>query len=134
MTAETRDGITIDRCNQCGGLWFDAQELDRCLLPLYAAGSQPPEARIPERSRGTRRCPRCDQYMTTAGWTALVLDRCPTCRGLFVEAHELAHMERVQPPHHAQSFEAQLHDIMLSTGWTLLHAEGLVLLILRFLR
>src|SRR5688500_10526198 len=116
MTVDTREGITIDRCKECGGLWFDAQELDRCLLALYPDGALPPEARTPDRGRGTRRCPRCDQFMKTAGWTGLVLDRCDTCRGLFVEASELAHMERAQPPLHALSFETQLHDAMLSAG------------------
>ena len=134
MTADTREGITIDRCPSCGGLWFDAQELDRCLLALYAEGSPPPEARIPERGAGTRRCPRCDRFMKTAGWTGLVLDRCPDCRGLFVEASEIMQMERAQPPMEASSIERRLHELMVSAGWALLYAKPVALLIVRFLR
>ena len=134
MTVDSRDGVTIDRCPQCGGLWFDAEELDRCLLALYPEDSPPPEARIPERGMGTRRCPRCTRFMTTAGWTGLVLDRCPTCRGLFVEATELAQMEREQPPLDAVSFETRLQDLMVSAGWTLLSAQTIALVIVRFLR
>lgn len=134
MTPDTREGVTIDRCLSCGGLWFDAQELDRCLLALYAEDSPPPEARIPERGLGTRRCPRCDRYMKTAGWTGLVLDRCPDCRGLFVEASELAQMERAQPPLEAASIETRLHELMVSAGWALLYAKAIALLIVRFLR
>jgi Zn-finger nucleic acid-binding protein len=134
MAVDSRDGVTIDRCYSCGGLWFDAQELDRCLLALYAEDSPPPEARIPERGVGTRRCPRCDRFMKTAGWTGLVLDRCPNCRGLFVEASELAQMECAQPPMDAGTFETRLHEVMISAGWTLLYAKTIALVIVRFLR
>jgi Zn-finger nucleic acid-binding protein len=72
--------------------------------------------------------------MKSAGWTGLVLDRCPTCRGLFVEASELAQMERAQPPMDAASFETRLHEVMVSAGWTLLYAKPIALIILRFLR
>ena len=134
MTPETRGDVTIDRCGRCNGLWFDALELDRCLAAVYPDGAVPPEARIPERGFSVRRCPRCDQVLKTAGWTGLVLDRCTTCRGLFVEASELAQMEREQPPHDAASFERQLNSAMVSAGWTLLTAQGMAVAIIRFLR
>lgn len=134
MVVETREGISVDRCHKCGGLWFDADELDRHLIPLYPDGARPPETRIPERGRSTRKCPRCDRSMSSAGWTGLVLDRCLMCRGLFVETSELAQLEREQPPLEAASFETQLQEFMVSAGWTLLTAKAIALLILRFLR
>jgi hypothetical protein len=61
-----------------------------------------------------------------------VLDRCPQCRGLFVEASELAHLEREQPP--LDGSEIRMHELMVSAGWALLDAKAIAYLIYRFLR
>jgi Zn-finger nucleic acid-binding protein len=134
MRLETRAGVTVDRCARCDGLWFDARELDQCLAGLYPVDASPPEARIPRRGVSTRRCPRCERALETAGWTGLVLDRCGECRGLFVEAREIAQMERDYLPEDAVSFEARLQHAAVAAGWGLLTAQEVALLILRFLR
>jgi Zn-finger nucleic acid-binding protein len=129
MLPDTRSGVTADRCDRCSSLWFDASELDAWL----ADGA--PESVIPRRGPGARRCPRaCDGSMETAGWTDLVLDRCPTCRGLFVEAREIGDLEQFNLPTESQSIESRLQVAMVSAGWTLLSAKGIIILILRFLR
>jgi hypothetical protein len=28
MQKKTRDGVTIDKCNKCGGIWLDKGEID----------------------------------------------------------------------------------------------------------
>jgi Zn-finger nucleic acid-binding protein len=134
MTPETRDGITVDRCERCHGLWFDARELDQWLAGLLPADSPPPEGRIPRRGRGTRQCPHCVETLETAGWTGLVLDRCPNCRGLFVEVHELAQMEGGGLPDERVDFELRLRKALHAVGYTLLSADIILLLLLRFLR
>ena len=134
MHPETRADVTVDRCTKCEALWFDASELDRVLGDAYAASDVSPEARIPRRGIGTRRCPRCAISLETAGWTGLVLDRCKRCRGLFVEARELLQMERERLPDDALTIEARLQGAMVSAGWALLTAHAIALLLMRFMR
>jgi Zn-finger nucleic acid-binding protein len=135
LTPETRAGITVDRCERCGGLWFDAEELDRCLAHIYPDGVPTPESRIPSRGVGSRPCPRCVHALETAGWNDLILDRCTTCRGLFVESKEFLHMQKQElPVGSTETFEAWLTERLVEGGWTLLGAGHLTLLILRFLR
>ena len=132
MEPETQGEITVDRCVRCHALWFDARELDNVLQELYTAGSGP-EERIPKRGLSSRRCPRCDIRLESAGWTGLVLDRCPTCRGLFVEVHDLAQLQREEVPLDAMDFGARLQSAMVSGGWALLTAQGIVQVLIRFL-
>jgi Zn-finger nucleic acid-binding protein len=135
MASLTREGTTVDRCDRCEGVWFDATELDAWLAANYPEGAEPPEERIPVRGEGGgRRCPHCKCAMESAGWTGVILDRCPKCRGLFVEARELKHLEHEEAPHEAHSFEGQFHSAMVTAGWTVLGAKGFILLLLRFLR
>ena len=134
MSVESIDTVVVDRCGHCNGLWFDAAELDRAILQILPPGAEPPEDRIPERGRSTRRCPRCTDWLRTAGWSGLVLDRCPQCRGLFVEAHEWAYFNRQEAPYDATSFEAAFRDAAIAGGSALLTANGLIWIILRLWR
>src|SRR4051812_25663921 len=79
LVPESGHGITVDRCDRCTGLWFDAKELDRWLADFYADTKDLPEHRMPRRGHGGHPCPHCLQPMDSAGWTGLVLDRCPIC-------------------------------------------------------
>jgi Zn-finger nucleic acid-binding protein len=133
MSLEIRQGVTVDRCDRCRGIWFDAHELDHWLTS-QAVAAQVPEATIPRRGIGSRQCPRCDVAMETAGWTGLVLDRCRECCGLFVEAHELLQMETARSIPEGQSVETVIRDALVAAGWTLLSAKTIVFLILRFIR
>ena len=134
MVPETRDGITVDRCERCGGLWFDANELDGWLATARPGVATTAEGWIPRRGVGTRPCPRCSASLETAGWPGVVLDRCPECRGLFVEVNELTSILRGDLPPGTDAFQARLQSAIASAGWTLLGAKTIVLLVLRFLR
>lgn len=135
MAPESRNGVVVDRCGKCRSVWFDIRELDRWLMSHYQLQVDPQlEARIPARERSALQCPRCGAFTQTAGWNVLVLNQCRTCRGLFVEAHELAHLERALPSDEIESFEARFKAVMVSTGWTLLVLRGVVVLFLRLLR
>lgn len=134
MVAECRDGITVDRCVVCQGYWFDATELDLRLAPMLPPGASPPEARVPERGLSTRRCPRCQKPLKTAGWDGLVLDRCPTCRGIFVEWREWRYLLNHDAPHDAQTFESQFREAMIAAGFALLYARAIAIIVMRFWR
>jgi Zn-finger nucleic acid-binding protein len=133
MTPETRAGVTVDKCDRCDGLWFDAAELDRWLGDAYTPDARPPESRIPARGLGSRPCPRCHCALDTAGWTGLVLDRCGTCRGLFVEAPEIIRMQHEGLPAETAAFETRFAEAMVQSGWNVLAAAGLARLILQVL-
>ncbi|MFN0248462.1 MAG: zf-TFIIB domain-containing protein [Kofleriaceae bacterium] len=51
MSEVDRDGITIDRCNSCRGIWLDRGELEK----LIARDSSPRDAQEDERPRYERR-------------------------------------------------------------------------------
>lgn len=134
MNAERVDSVIVDRCERCNGLWFDAKELDQAIQRVLPPGGEPPEDRIPDRSLSSRRCPRCADCLRTAGWTGLILDRCPKCRGLFVEASEWDYLNRREAPYYAQSFEAEFRDAMVAGGSALLTANAILQIILRLWR
>ena len=134
MVPEGRNGVVGDRCERCRGVWFDGAELDRWLRDVLPDAAESVEDRIPQRGTPSRQCPRCAASTETAGWSGLVLERCPECRGLFVESHELDLLERGAHPDSAQSFEERLKWAMVSAGWTLLTMKGVVIILVRFLR
>ena len=134
MYPERRRGVTADRCDRCGGLWFDVQELDVWLADAGSLELGPPESRIPARGLGSRPCPRCNKALDTAGWTDLVLDRCMTCRGLFVEASEFVRMQRQGLPTDSVAIESRLADWLVAAGSTVYTAIQIAYLITQFLR
>jgi hypothetical protein len=122
-----RDGIEVDWCPLCRGLWFDAGELDLLAerrgrsLPTDDANATPRAPRA-----ASRRCPRCGKKMVTAllgggvvdsgkagggeaggearggeagrAQGAVVIDRCPA-HGIWFDAGELAEALRPAPAH-----------------------------------
>jgi Zn-finger nucleic acid-binding protein len=93
------EGVELDACASCGGLWFDAQEVSQ----LFRAVGLPAErsdldARLRElsvrRPGRRRRCPRCERRMrqveAPGPSDAVILDRCPAGHGLFFDHGELA--------------------------------------------
>ena len=133
MVLECRNGTEVDRCSFCGGLWFDASELDR-ILETHPAGV-PVEAAIPDRGMSAISCPRCwPKLLDAAGWSGMILDRCSTCRGLYVDGPELLRLQRQGPPGSTAGLEQALHSALREAGWNLLAASSLIAMLLRFLR
>ena len=133
MSPEVRHGVTADRCDRCRAIWFDAEELNQWLAADSMAPEVGLEARIPSRGVGSRPCPRCRRIMQSVGWTGMVLDRCRRCRGLFVEAREFDDLASA-PPDVQRTREERLRAALMTTGWTLLGAKGILVLIVRFVR
>jgi len=88
------DGVEVDYCFACEGIWLDAGELEllfgdpeACHALLEAGG----DAKPPKEE--TRRCPICDAKMRKAvssSATPVTYDRCPAGDGLWFDAGELA--------------------------------------------
>lgn len=102
------DQVEIDLCDQCGGIWLDAGELellfgDRQVAEGYLASGDAAAGR----GEAKRRCPICRAKMrkaVTAGDTPVVYDVCPHGDGLWFDRGELATVlaEGSADPHESQ--------------------------------
>ena len=91
--------LTVDVCQGgCGGIWFDAFELQRVDEENEEAGERLLEIRRDERIRvdpsRKRECPRCDgiklQRHFFSAKRRVEVDECPNCGGYWLDAGELA--------------------------------------------
>jgi Zn-finger nucleic acid-binding protein len=76
-------GVEIDYCPACNGIWLDRNELDIVL-------NSPPARAWVNGSRGTRRCPYCHRRMITGPLreTCVTVDECRD-HGLWLDEDEL---------------------------------------------
>jgi Zn-finger nucleic acid-binding protein len=83
-----REGVELDWCPFCRGLWFDRGELEA----LAATLGLPLPPLTGEKGPGSRRCPRCQSPMSTLVLREppLTLDLCPQNHGLWFDAGELS--------------------------------------------
>ena len=96
------DGIEIDYCLECKGIWLDADEIELLLggkelllggkesaaavLTIGSPASAPPKEK-------PRKCPICDRRMgkeVTSDDKPVVFDRCAAGDGLWFDGGELA--------------------------------------------
>jgi uncharacterized protein len=88
--------LTVDTCyGGCGGIWFDARELDR--VSDKAAASLHTIWRDPGRPvtlTEPRLCARCDGQHLERGWFSeavrVEIDRCPQCGGIWLDEGEFS--------------------------------------------
>ncbi|QDU57870.1 TFIIB-type zinc ribbon-containing protein [Aeoliella mucimassa] len=93
------DGIELDKCHHCDGIWFDAGELDKVRKLERSAIEQELEREYgnPEvvagKVDGYMRCPRCaDGRLNELTYTykkRVKIDRCDQCHGVWVDDNEL---------------------------------------------
>jgi len=88
-----REGIELDACPWCRGLWFDAGELallaEKMGRTLTVTDGGPLAEAVT--SEKPRQCPRCDKSMgkiTLGQSPSVLLDHCPT-HGLWFDHGEL---------------------------------------------
>lgn len=104
--------LVLDYCDRCGGVWFEAGEVQvlRARRPaaLWARVPQrddvsparchschahidPDAERCPACGQAVQlHCPECDQPMERARHADLTLDVCKRCKGVWFDHHELA--------------------------------------------
>ncbi len=86
--------VTVDRCESCGGIWLDAGELDR-LTVVKGAAQKLDTGRVFAQSGASsavRNCPRDGSTLTSLAHHRqkhVIVDRCSTCMGIFLDAGEL---------------------------------------------
>lgn len=100
-------GVEVDRCADCGGVWLDAGELERAQETIEKEHDAGELSRIEsvaaawelarQRSRGQISCPKCGRGLEAREYaycSRILVDRCPGCRGVWLDAGELEALER----------------------------------------
>jgi len=93
METVSFDGIDVERCNACHGLWFDALEHEDL---RRLDGSEVLDDGLPEVGRAfntepTLRCPACAGSMVRmvdVRQSHLWFESCSSCHGVFFDAGE----------------------------------------------
>ncbi len=82
------DEVELDRCSDCGGVWFDAGELS------VASG----KSVTATKTKTDRRCPGCGAMLLQAQLAdGPEVETCPSCRGTFLEARDLEALAKKSP-------------------------------------
>ena len=88
------DGTEIDRCKTCGGIWFDAGEIEVLRDKQAAAAIDTGDASVGKQSNAIDDypCPRCSGAMVRVvdpQQTHIWYETCSACSGSFLDAGEL---------------------------------------------
>jgi Zn-finger nucleic acid-binding protein len=88
------EGIEIDRCRHCQGLWFDAGEIEALSEKKAAAELDTGDVATGRSLNAIQDydCPRCSEVMvhtTDARQPHISFETCSGCQGSFLDAGEL---------------------------------------------
>lgn len=105
LTQMTAGPITVDACKGgCGGLWFDRFELMKVDEPSQSAGESllhtPRKKGVKIDPSQRRNCPKCNVIMMQHFFDVkrrVVVDECPKCAGVWLDAGELATIRSEYP-------------------------------------
>ncbi|RME37499.1 MAG: hypothetical protein D6788_09350 [Planctomycetota bacterium] len=102
----TYEGITIETCPACGGEWLDAGELRHIVKAREVRFDEAQRRALAQATKITPvdlaradrdlLCPKCGgrtDALNYGGDSGLIIDRCPDCHGIWLDAGEL---EKVQ--------------------------------------
>jgi len=103
LVAQEFQGITIDACPKCAGIFFDEGEVNALKAKGLDAMEQLEDAIVPEvtvepTSDRFRLCPNCKEAMDKFRYmyhSDVVLDECGKCGGIWVQDGELGRMREV---------------------------------------
>jgi len=104
MNAIEYEGVEVDRCSDCQGIWFDAGESDwlRHEDAAAAIDTGDPSTGREKNEIKTYRCPRCDGGMmrrVDLQQTQIHYEECTSCRGSFFDAGEFADLIQLKAGH-----------------------------------
>ncbi|MFT3776283.1 MAG: zf-TFIIB domain-containing protein [Minicystis sp.] len=89
------DDVDVDQCDRCGGIWFDAHELERVLRRKRGHLTALIKHGTPRPGDDDRRghCPRCggDGYLVqlASPTSRIHIDTCAICGGKWLDGGEL---------------------------------------------
>ena len=93
--------FAVDVCyGGCGGIWFDADELNR--VSVRGAGTLHRVWQYPrrlEKPDEPRMCPRCERQLLDRKWFSeaekVEIDQCPKCNGIWLDDGEFTRVFEV---------------------------------------
>jgi len=102
LRAAVYEGVEIHTCSACHGEFVPGEAMQRIISTREQSfderigamvATQGPSFGVPDWAHGrTLACPACDENMQVinyAGDTSVMVDRCPDCGGLWLDAEEL---------------------------------------------
>lgn len=97
--------VIIDRCSSCKGIWLDQGELERLTTRLMAKdginvspGLEQELQVLAEASAASlpgKPCPHHGTLMTKVLCGPAILDRCESCKGIWLDSNELSAIQNV---------------------------------------
>lgn len=83
------DGIEVERCPECDGIWLDHGELKEILQERISERANPRDMAAADRSH--RMCPDCDRELFERHFinSRVRIDQCIQCAGIFLDGGEL---------------------------------------------
>jgi uncharacterized protein len=93
MEPVTLEGVTVDRCTACKGIWFDANEQKQLLKSSAGEDIDIGDARTGRKMDSIHdiQCPRCQVKMMETedvDQHHITFELCPSCKGIFLDAGE----------------------------------------------
>lgn len=100
MTAVVFAGVEVDRCEDCGGIWFDAREMEQLRGTRGAEAIDTGDPAVGKKYNRVERarCPRCGVAMVRMidrKQHHLWYEACGTCGGTFLDAGEFRDLRTV---------------------------------------
>lgn len=93
--------IEVDRCRQCGGIWFDAQEAEKLREIKGSETLDDSEVNLHPESLNSQQqklfCPRCRRSMIRMldiDQHSIWYEKCPKCQGIWFDAGEFKQFKR----------------------------------------
>lgn len=96
--------VVLDVCAKCRGAWFDKRELDRLDESVWV-NVEEQAFREGEGDRARISCPKCDVPLTSVSppdEPELVVDRCTSCEGFWLDRGELEEVRKTAGDLHEQ--------------------------------
>jgi Zn-finger nucleic acid-binding protein len=92
----TIEGVDIDFCSSCKGMWFDKDEM---AFMMELPEDVPDVSEVGKSARPTEYdCPRCGaklEEMKFVQVEELLIDRCPQCQGIWLDKGEYPKVEKI---------------------------------------
>jgi Zn-finger nucleic acid-binding protein len=90
LVQKKRDGVEMEFCPSCQGMWLTRQELAQLEDEVFDFGDNEKGSLMLGSSPSTRKCPQCNNAMRTFEYRFydLELDFCPDQHGYWLDADE----------------------------------------------
>lgn len=109
--------VIIDVCPKCQGAWFDKGELDRLDDSVWTNVEEIDFEQVSSDHKDIQ-CPKCQEKLdpiSPRDAKELIVDRCPSCQGFWLDKGELDQMREVA---NEQDSKMNLIHLQRPTDWS----------------